>query len=99
MVKDANQLPTTASDPLPVTASAPAANTVGISNNPSFDELPADLKYFLHTHEDQCRAWVRTHGNTQFPIVKNEQTGLWVWINRADRRRIRRFGNKNGPRL
>jgi hypothetical protein len=67
--------------------------------NTAFDELPADLKYFLHTHDMQCRAWVRTHGNTMFPIVKNEQTGLWVWINREQRRRIRKFGNKNGARL
>lgn len=64
-----------------------------------YEALPADLKYFLHTHQAQCRAWAASHGNVNFPIVKDERTGQWSWVNREQRRRFRKFGTKSGKRL
>ena len=65
-----------------------------------FEQLPQSLKDFLEKNATICTAWAKTHGNTNFPIFKDELTDTWHWIPRAARRRaFRTFKQKNGKKV
>jgi hypothetical protein len=94
----AMEVPETSTEPSQATPS-PSPTPGTSSYNPSLADIPPDLQYFLITHEAQVRMWIRAHGNFRFPVYKDEATGNWVWVNRQERRRFRKFGNKKGPKL
>lgn len=44
---------------------------------------------FLAKHQKAAEAWVRTHGNHNFPTAMDSKGNL-VWLNRAQRRKLKK---------
>lgn len=62
------------------------------STSPAVDEtmkqMDPKLIEFMQRYQKAMSAWAQEHGNVNFPILRNKETGEYRWVNRAERRKM-----------